>query len=962
MSWISRLLGSKDPVHPVAPVPESPAPGGMLSEEDALISEIVAGADITSYNADPSGLPAFQKLMAMDRRLQAGHLGRLVSWLAEADRHARDFRSKLADPHNPHLQNGWSAIWGRRRMLHAVMTRLMARKLPISDETLVSMLDWCLESEVRYSMGSYYPLVQMVAAIEARTETGEIPGAVMQRLAELGEMLESHHEETQIRRVLERIHVMLGVAPGIPIAAGEAWADSAIADLDGVDESQRAAWIRLLDHCKTASGGSPSAKWLKQAEAMLAPLDPDYFRSFVSRWFVLTDKKRTHPALTMHQWVLRCAEEAWGKRRYGFMQLLPPEYRSWKNLEIIDAAIRRADDPWNYLRRFTEQAEARRLFGEQVPAFDLPESPPAFAPVEDLLIIPAHMELLAGLAWVAGLVTDAAVTRSLGTMAASMYRKVPGKGPRAVRVGNACITALGMIGDEDALGQLALLKVKVKFGGAQAALDKAMTKLADQLGVSREDLEEMSVPAYGMTEVGRMTQPFGDATAVLTVVDSRSTVISWTRGDGKPQKSVPASVKQEFAEDLKELMAAKKDIERMLPAQAERLDSLYLQRKSWPFQTWRERYLDHPLTGALARRLLWNFTAADQTVTGIWLNGRIVDRSGNPIAVDEEHTMVSLWHPLHQDARIVLGWRGFLEEWQIVQPFKQAHREVYLLTPAEEQTRVYSNRFAAHLLRQHQFNALCAARGWKNTLRLMVDDEYPPATRHLPGWGLRAEFWIEGAGTGYGEDTLESGAYRYVSTDQVRFYPIDARQVSAHAGGGGYSTGRWNLEIPEPLPLDQVDPLVFSEVMRDVDLFVGVGSVGNDPNWLDGGRNERRRDYWQSVSFGELNASARTRKEILEKLVPKLKIAGVCLVEDRFLIVRGKRHSYKIHLGSGNILIMPQDKYLCIVPAQAQVEKAGERLYLPFEGDRTLSVILSKAFLLASDDKITDATILRQLG
>ncbi|HEX5052867.1 MAG TPA: hypothetical protein VFZ65_13915 [Planctomycetota bacterium] len=40
----------------------------------------------------------------------------------------------------------------------------------------------------------------------------------------------------------------------------------------------------------------------------------------------------------------------------------------------------------------------------------------------------------------------------------------------------------------------------------------------------------------------------------------------------------------------------------------------------------------------------------------------------------------------------------------------------------------------------------------------------------------------------------------------------------------------------------------------------------------------------------------------------------------------------------------------------------GDRVLLPFEGDRTLSLILSKALLLAADDKITDPTILRQIG
>ena len=55
----------------------------------------------------------------------------------------------------------------------------------------------------------------------------------------------------------------------------------------------------------------------------------------------------------------------------------------------------------------------------------------------------------------------------------------------------------------------------------------------------------------------------------------------------------------------------------------------------------------------------------------------------------------------------------------------------------------------------------------------------------------------------------------------------------------------------------------------------------------------------------------------------------------------------------------PNDQYLCIVPKQGAVEK--EPVFLPFEGDRTLSLILSKAFLLADDGKIKDESILTQI-
>jgi hypothetical protein len=58
----------------------------------------------------------------------------------------------------------------------------------------------------------------------------------------------------------------------------------------------------------------------------------------------------------------------------------------------------------------------------------------------------------------------------------------------------------------------------------------------------------------------------------------------------------------------------------------------------------------------------------------------------------------------------------------------------------------------------------------------------------------------------------------------------------------------------------------------------------------------------------------------------------------------------------------PKDQYLCIVPARnSGIEGGREKLFVPFEGDQTLSIILSKAFLLADDKKITDATITRQL-
>jgi Domain of unknown function (DUF4132) len=580
-----------------------------------------------------------------------------------------------------------------------------------------------------------------------------------------------------------------------------------------------------------------------------------------------------------------------------------------------------------------------------------------WSPNPNLLINDVNADILKGLVWLSGEFDDAEISRSLYALAISAYKKVPQIGPRCVRVGNACVHALGKM-DVNGVSQLALLKIKVKFGTAQIGIEKALNAAAEKAGITSEELEEMSVPTYGLTEVGVLREQFGDFTAELMVLGTNAAEIRWFNTDGNLQKSVPKFVKENHAEELKELNQAVKDIKKMLPAQRDRIENLYLDQKCWDFKIWRERYLEHPLLGTLARRIVWRF---DEMTMAIWVDGKLSDNRGNEMTFFDD-SRVEVWHPLHSTTPEVLEWRDFLEKNEIKQPFKQAHREIYLLTDAERNTRVYSNRFAAHIIKQHQFNALAAIRGWKSHLRLMVDDSYSAPARYLQKYNLRAEFWVEGIGEDYGTDTTESGTYLYLATDQVRFYEMNAPQLYAHAGGGGYSGGWYNRgDTDEPLPLETIPPLVLSEILRDVDLFVGVGSIGNDANWMDGGNRAQYNDYWQGYSFGDLTETAKTRRTILSKLVPRLKIASRCDLDDKFLTVRGEIRNYKIHLGSGNILMSPNDQYLCIVaPGSAESFGSG-KVFLPFEGDRTLAIILSKAFMLAEDTKITDPTITRQI-
>ncbi|MHC4865213.1 MAG: DUF4132 domain-containing protein [Planctomycetota bacterium] len=565
---------------------------------------------------------------------------------------------------------------------------------------------------------------------------------------------------------------------------------------------------------------------------------------------------------------------------------------------------------------------------------------------------------LRGMLWIASLLEpDPDMARVVALTALSAYRKIPGVGPRAVKVGNAAVYALSEMRISDAVGQLAILQAKVKFGTAQKMIEKALNAAAEREGLGRDEIDELAVPAYGLTEVGKRVEILGDYQAEFAIADTRSSELRWVKADGKRQKTVPKAVKENFSEELKELKASAKDIQKMLGAQRDRIDQFHLKQKTWSHAIWRQRYLDHPLVGVLARRLIWEVELQGGKSALMWLDGGMVDVGGNRIEGIKDSAAVSLWHPIGKSSEEVLSWRSFLEDRQIKQPFKQAHREIYLLTDAEQTTGVYSNRFGGHIIKQHQFNALCGVRGWKNSLQLLVDQDFPPAHLNVPAYGIRTEFWVNGAGEDYGVDTNETGTFYYMATDQVRFYSID----EPLGAGGAFYGQNYGHEGAEPLALQDVPALVFSEVMRDVDLFVGVCSVGNDPNWADGGPDGRYRDYWHSYSFGDLSESAKTRKGVLENLIPRLKISERCGFEEKYLVVRGDIRTYKIHLGSGNILMEPNDQYLCIVPGRSAANVAGGRVFLPFEGDNTLSIILSKALLLAEDKKIKDVTILSQI-
>lgn len=544
----------------------------------------------------------------------------------------------------------------------------------------------------------------------------------------------------------------------------------------------------------------------------------------------------------------------------------------------------------------------------------------------------ASLDMLKGLIWASTCLDHATLAGPLGRFAETCYRKVPGVGARSVKLGNAALWALSdMAGEPRASAELIRLREKIKYPSARRLIDNRLGELANKAGQTVQGLEDQSLPDFGLSPDGRLVQIFGGAKAELEL-SANDVTIHWTNSAGQPVKSAPADTKRAHVAEFAAFRTLSKDIEAARSGQVTRLEQSWVENRDWTFGDWETHFLNHPVRRPIAESLIWRVEDAGGSVAVLPRSAGLRDKRGTSLTPAGD-ARIRLWHPLHSDPDEVLAWRKRIVDDDITQPFKQAHREIYVLTEAERRTGTYSNRFAAHILRQHQFRALCQARGW--TYGLMGGwDGWNVPERRLPAFGMHVQYQVEVI-----DDGQRSDAYvaLHVASDQVRFL------------------GNNN----QPMPLANVPPIVFSELLRDVDLFVAVTSIANDPNWTDGGPNGRHGGYWAEWAFGELAQNAQTRKELISSLVPRLSIRDKLEITDKFLVVQGKRQKYAIHFGSSNIQILPSNRYLCIVPEGAPAE--ARNLKLPFAGDGLLSIILSKAFLLSDESKIKDETILRQL-
>jgi hypothetical protein len=279
-----------------------------------------------------------------------------------------------------------------------------------------------------------------------------------------------------------------------------------------------------------------------------------------------------------------------------------------------------------------------------------------------------------------------------------------------------------------------------------------------------------------------------DGTSLFLEMDDSGLAELVADKGGKRLKSVPASIKKD--DYVKEITEVRASLKAQFSRARASLEKAMENRDAFSFAESIE-LLRHPVISPLIKKLVFQSGEALGFLCGAGLRSA----DGAQTALDSDcaltiahcHDLFTLgkWH----------DYQRYAFDNSLVQPFKQIFRELYTVNEDEKSEKTVSRRYAEHQIQPKKTVALLKGRGWT------VDYES----------GLQKVY--------YRENVIAS---MYALADW--FSPADIEAPALE------TVRFFERKTGKPLEFDVVNPVLFSEVMRDIDLVVSVAHVGGvDP-------------------------------------------------------------------------------------------------------------------------------------
>lgn len=374
-----------------------------------------------------------------------------------------------------------------------------------------------------------------------------------------------------------------------------------------------------------------------------------------------------------------------------------------------------------------------------------------------------------------------------------LIRQWPGEAAHARAV--LGLEVLAGIGSDVALMHLNGIAQKVKFKGLQERARERIAAIAEARGLTTEELADRLVPDLGLDENGTMVLDFGPRKFTVGFDEQLKPFV---RDDsGKRIKDLPKPGKDDNAELSAQATdaykALKKDARTLASQQIRRFERAMADRRRWSVSEFRLFLVEHPLLRHLTQRVLWSTYQEGKPVACFRVAEDLsfADKEDSAWSLPDD-ARVGIAHPLEIDASTAAAFGQVFADYEILQPFRQLGRETYALT-ADEQSKAELDRFKGKKVPTGSVYGL-ENKGWRRG---------EPQDAGWIGWftrplsnGLHIELGLD-PGTVVGD---------------ISYEPVQKLEsVVLRRDGTWHNEGL--------VPFSELDPILASEVLRDLDLL-----------------------------------------------------------------------------------------------------------------------------------------------
>lgn len=447
------------------------------------------------------------------------------------------------------------------------------------------------------------------------------------------------------------------------------------------------------------------------------------------------------------------------------------------------------------------------------------------------------------------------------------------------------------------------LKESKQFGSMRQtsegrAVKLALDNLARTAGFGDSTRLTWSMEADLINEVSEFLSPkdIDGVSVYIDLCDGIPTLVAESKG--KRLQSLPSRLKKnKYVERLREVYKQLKDqhVRGRALLETSMVDSSV--------------FTGEEISGLKDNPIIWSLFSRLVIVKDTGELGFPADDGKSLIAADGMMTeilpddKIRIAHPYDLlNAGVWSEYQSFLFDRQWRQPFKQVFRELYVPT-VEEREKSKSMRYSGNQIMPGRAVGVLKKRQWtvdyENGLqKVCFNGDVIAVMYALADWFSPAD--------------IEAPTLEYVA-----FY--DRRTF-------------------KDKKIEDIPPIVFSEIMRDVDLAVSVAHAGGvDPETS--------------------HSTIEMRRAIVSHAMPMFGISNF-EIAGNFAKIKGKLGNYNIHLGSG-VVHKEGGAQIAVLPVHSQ---GRGRIFLPFlDEDPKTAEIISKILLFAEDHKIKDPSILNQL-